>query len=224
MRPVSGTTLLAVARTVPPAVVAVGAVAVVPPVVVSLKGGHDFTGAMFAASVIAGAGAGYVTEDPAAPTLASSPTTLAVRRGLRAVAVGAVLLSASIGARLIAAAGGGHSPPMDALAAELTASAALAIAFASRGRPDAPVSPGAGAAGAALLAMVTISSLARDWPTLPSIAVLSHHDRWWWVAAAALAYVAWSWRDPAARSRRAVRFWCARDGVRTAEADRSPLT
>jgi hypothetical protein len=211
------------ARTVPAAVAAVAAVAVVPSVVVSLKGGHDFTGALFAASVIAGAGAGYATEDPAAPTLASSPTTLAVRRSLRAVAVGAVLLSAWIGARLIAAAGGGHAPPMDPLAAELAASAALSIAFASRGRPDAPVSSGAGAAGGAVLAMVTISSLARNWPTLPSIAVVSHHERWWWVAAAALATVAWSWRDPAARSRRAVRFWCAQNGVRTAEADRTTV-
>jgi hypothetical protein len=122
-----------------------------------------------------------------------------------------------------AAAGGGHSPPMDALAAELAASAALSIAFASRGRPDAPGSSGAGAAGAALLAMVTISSLARNWPTLPSIAVVSHHERWWWVAAAALAAVAWSWRDPAARSCRAVRSWYSRNGARTAEADRSTV-
>lgn len=195
---------LAVARTVPPAVVGVGAVALLPSVVVTLVGGSDFTGALLAASVIAGAGAGYAVEDPAAPILAPSPTTLAVRRVLRAVAVIAILLSAWTGAQLVTAAGGGRAPAVGALGAELAASAALSVVFASQGRPDSPVASGSSAAGGAILAMVTISSLARRWPALPSIEDLSRPERWWWVAAAALAVVAWLWRDPAARSRRSV--------------------
>jgi hypothetical protein len=193
-----------VARTVPPAVVGVGAVALLPSVVVALVGGSDFTGALLAASVIAGAGAGYAVDDPAARTLAPSPTTLALRRALRTVAVIAILLSAWTGAQLVAAAGGSPAPAVDAAGAELAASAALSLALASLGRPDTPRASGSGAAGGAILAMATISSLAWRWPALPSIEDLSRPERWWWVAVAALAVVAWSWRDPAARSRRSV--------------------
>lgn len=194
--------LLAVARTVPPAVVVVGALTVLPTVVVAFRTGPGSTGTLFAASVIAGAGAGYVTEDAAAPTLASSPTTLAVRRMLRSIAIVAILLAAWLGARLVVAADGGHVPPMSDLFAEFVASAALSVAFASRGRPDAPVVSGPGAAAGAVLAMLTISSLSRNWPVLPAVGVPARHERWWWVATAGLAAVAWSWRDPAARTRR----------------------
>ena len=69
------------ARTVPSPVIAVAVLAIAA-IVNALRGGHDFAGALTAASIIAGAGAGYIADDPAAPTLESSPTPLGTGVGV----------------------------------------------------------------------------------------------------------------------------------------------
>lgn len=188
------------ARTVPRSLLVVALAAVVPAVLVAVAGGHDFDGALLAASVIAGAGAGYALDDDAAVTLAPSPTSLARRRALRAVPVAAVLGLAWVSALALAALAGAPSrPPVAVLAAELAASAGVAGALASAGRTDGPVSPGAGAAAGALLLMVGIAGMAMRVAWLPSFGGGADHGRWWWVAAAGAAATAWSSRDPAAR-------------------------
>jgi len=199
------TMLGATARTVPPGVVAMSVLAVAPAVMTAVTGGHDFANALSAASVIAGSAVGYAVDDPAAPTLASSPTTLAVRRGMRALLIVAVVLIAWSVALLVADRYGTSSADVGALAGELCATAAVSAAIASRARTDASVSTGAVAAAGALLIVVTISAFAYHWPALPAIGRAQSHHRWWLIAGLGLAIAAWSSRDPAARFARARR-------------------
>jgi len=190
------------ARTVSRSVGAIAALAMAPTVIVAVRGGHDFASALTAASVIAGAGAGYSIDDPAAPTLAPSPTPLAMRRCLRAtvvmVALGAAWLTSLVIARTAAPVWPATAPALR----ELVTTAAIAAAVASRAGSDAPASPGATATGASVLAMVTISAFAYRWPALPALGGGPNHSRWWWVAAAGFVAAAWSSRDPATSSLR----------------------
>lgn len=195
----SALALRTVARTVPLAVVAVAVLAVAPAIVVAASGRHGFAGALSAASVLAGAGVGYAADDEAAPTLAPSPTTLVVRRALRVIVMVIMLVAAWLAALLIAYRYANGAPDVPALAAELCATAALSAAFACRARTDAPVATGFGAAIAALIAMVTVSSFAYRWSALPALGRRTVHDRWWLVAAAGFIVAAWWSRDPAGR-------------------------
>jgi hypothetical protein len=183
----------------PPAVAAIALLAATPAIVVAASGRQSFTGALSAAALLAGAGVGYAADDPAAPTLASSPTTLAVRRTLRATVIAVTLGGGWLTALLVAARYGHPAPNLQALAAELCAAASLSAALASRARTDAPVATGFGAAAAALMAMISISSLSYRWPVLPSLGGGAGHARWWWIAAAGAVTAAWSSRDPAGR-------------------------
>jgi hypothetical protein len=170
-----------------------------PAVAVAVSGGHEFALALTAASLIAGAGAGYAADDPAAPTLASSPTPLAVRRLHRAAVIVTVLAAGWLIALYLAGRYSRERPDIDAMTVELAATAALSAAFACRVHTDTPVETGFGAAGAAILSMLTMSALSNRWPELPSLAAGPTHDRWWWVTAAGVSVAAWSSRDPARR-------------------------
>ena len=83
-------------------------------------------------------------------------------------------------------------------AAELSAAAALAAAFACRTRTHSPVNVGATAATAAVLAVLTTGGLAQRWTFLPSIGTPAQQGHWWTVAALGAVFAAWSSRDPAA--------------------------
>jgi hypothetical protein len=188
-------------RTVPRSVVAIAACASAPAVIVALRGGHDFSGALTAATLIAGSGAGYAADDPAAPTLASSPTTLATRRTLRGVLTAAVLVAAWAVAIVVAARTGSSSPEVGLFAAELCATAMVSAAVACRAPTDAPISAGAAASAIALIAILLIAALSNRWPVFPALGSAGHHHiRWWWVAALAVCAAAWWSRDPASRA------------------------
>lgn len=186
-------------RTISKAVVAIALIAVIPPAIVAFRGGHDFTGALSAASLIAGAGAGYGMDDPAAPTLAPSPTPLITRRLLREMIVMVTMLAAWFVAQLIANLSGPAGQSAGALLREFAASAAVACAVASFARNDTAVSPGASATGAALMTVLTISAMAYRWPALPTLGDGPTSQRWWIVVGAGLVASAWASRDPAAR-------------------------
>jgi hypothetical protein len=193
--------LAASVRTIPRPVVGIACVAAIPTLVIAVRGGDDFSGALTAASLIAGVGAGYTADDPAAPTLASTPTTLATRRIVRGLLI-ALILGTGWTAAVVTAYRFGTTPPEVSMRlAELFAAAAVSAAFASRARTDAPVNIGAAAAAASLLAVVTVSALAIRWPGLPTLRTTPAHDRWWLLAAAGLAIAGWSSRDPASRFR-----------------------
>ena len=193
--------LAASVRTIPRPVVGIACVAALPTLVIAARGGEDFSGALTAASLIAGSA-------PATP-----PTTQPLRRSPRRrphlrhgeYARGlliALILGTGWTAAVVTADRVGATPPEVSMRlAELFAAAAVSAAFASRARTDAPVNIGAAAAAASLLAVVTVSALASRWPGLPTLRTTPAHDRWWLVAAASLAIAGWSSRDPASRFR-----------------------
>jgi hypothetical protein len=187
-----------VVRTVPVAVAFVAVVALAPAAIVAMAGRDDFTGALVAASLLAGSGAGFMADDPAAVTLASSPTTLFVRRLLRAAPIAAVLVVAWLIAVLLAYRFGTSGPAIADRITELVAAASLSLAIAARAPTDAPVVIGHTAVGGAVLGMLVVTSLSVRWPSLPAIAHGANHDRWWWVTTACLCAAAWWSRDPAA--------------------------
>lgn len=189
----------AIARTVPRSVIGIACLAAIPTFVIAARGGTDFSASLTAASLIAGAGAGYAADDPAAPTLASSPTTLAVRRTLSGTLIALVLVAGWAAAVFTARRYGMNSSDVTAVAAELCATAAVSAAVASRARTDAPVGVGATAAAAALLVVVTVGALANRWPSLPTLRATPSHNRWWFVVAVGVAVSGWSSRDPASR-------------------------
>lgn len=189
-----------VGRSVPPAIGAVMVLAAMPAIIVAARGGADFDGALIAASIIVGAGAGYAVDDPAAATLAASPTTLAARRSLRGAVIVVALALAWVMAVGLAGRFGAGRPDLSDLAATMAAAAAISLALAARARTDAAVSSGSAAGSGALLAMVVVASLSMRWSQLPTLDPGPSHGRWWWVAAAGLASAAWSSRDPAGRA------------------------
>jgi hypothetical protein len=187
------------ARTIPTGVIVIALLAAVPTIVLAATGRHNFSGALSAASLIAGAGVGFAADDPAAPTLASSPTTLVVRRSLRALLTSAALVAGWLAALLVAHRYGSVAPDTAAALAELCATGAVSAGFACRTRTDAPISGGAISAAASLLAVITISAFAYRWPALPALGSGPSHGRWWWLAALGAAAAGWSSRDPATR-------------------------
>jgi hypothetical protein len=191
-------TLPPATRTIPRAVLAVAALALVPTVVTRVRGGANFSGALLAASLIAGAGLGYAIDDAAARTFASSPTPLLVRRGVRAALCVVALAAAWIAALLVASTSTGTVPSPGELAPCAFAAAAIAVAFATRVEPDLAVSPGFVAALATLLSMVVVDALALRVDALPS---LQGNDRaaWWWIGAVAVLSALRGSRDPASR-------------------------
>ena len=189
--------ILTTARTVPWPVGVIATLLPVPAIIVAVTGGDDYTGALLAASLIAGAGAGYAFDDAAAATLAAAPVPLSTRRLLRATAVFVVLLGAWLIALSVAGVGAPAGATLAFPVAELAATAAVSLALAGRAPTDAPVSTGFGAAVGALLTMVVIGSLAQRLEFLPMLMAARHTERWWFIAAIALAAAGWWSRDPA---------------------------
>jgi hypothetical protein len=112
------------------------------------------------AAVVICAGAAYVVDDPAAPTLACSPTPLLGRRALR-VAGAVVVVGATWGALLVevrwAAGPGGWAPAALTLQAGALLAAGLAMAvLASRFAPDGR----GGVAGSASVVVLVLLSVA----------------------------------------------------------------
>lgn len=191
--------LRTVARTVPRPVGVLALLCAVPAISVAAAGRDSFGGALVAASLLAGAGAGYAADDPAAATLGASPTPLLLRRAARAALVIVPLLLGWGTALVVAARYERGAVDVRSVVTELVATAAVSAAIASRASTSVAVSAGFGAGVGALLSMVTLSSLGYRWTALPVLGGGgATHDRWWWIAAACLAVALWSSRDPAA--------------------------
>jgi hypothetical protein len=192
------------ARTVPLAVVGLGALAALPAVVTFARGGRDFALALQAAAMLAGAGAGFAADDQAANVLASSPTPLLARRGLRAVGVVLVLAAAAAVALLVARGGSPTPVQIDGPLCVLVAAAGASSAMAWVAAPDGGMAPGVSAAMGTVLLLLTASSLAERWPWVPTLASSSFDRRWVMVGAAGAAVALVRSRDPSARAARLV--------------------
>ena len=189
------------ARTVPPAVVVLAALAVLPALVTRLRGGHDLTLALQAAAVFAGSGAGFAADDQAANLLASSPTPLLARRAFRAVGVGVVLAAGAGLALVLAGTAGGPPVALAGPFAVLAAAAGTAAALASVDPTDVALAPGVSSALGAVLMLATLSSLAERWSWAPSLARPEFDRRWLVMAGAGLLVALVRSTDPARRRR-----------------------
>jgi hypothetical protein len=184
-------------RTIPRALAVVAIAVLAPPVVTRLHGGTDLQGALIAASVFAGAGLGYAVDDHAARTVASSPTPLVVRRGIRALVCVSVLTAAWLAAFVVASTSPLPVATIGSMLPYASASAGVALGIASFVAPDAPAPPGLVAAFSSLLAIVVVDALSLRFDVLPSLRG-ADADQWYGIAAVALLAALYGARDPAA--------------------------
>lgn len=146
------------------------------------------------------AGTAFALDDPAAETLASSPTTLLVRRLVRVALVLPVV--AALWALLVAA---GGQPADAALALELAALLAVALTATAVAARFAPDGRGALAAAPALLVLLAAAAIALPdrWTLLAWGPADPHwagaHGRWALVLVLALLALLQVSRDPARR-------------------------
>lgn len=185
-----------------PTLGATAALATFPALLVAIRQGRSYDGALVAAALAIGAATAFAVEDPAEETLSASPTPLAHRRLLRLAAIvlgiavtsGLVLLIAVTSTH-----GGLAGGDVARRGAEMAATSGLAGAGAGLAqRRGAPWAAHGGAAGGLLLTLL-ISSLAYRFAELPTLLQSPHHARWWGVGLAGWLVAGWTWRDPARR-------------------------
>jgi hypothetical protein len=187
------------ARAVPRVFYAVALVAVAPVFIGRVRDVHDYATTLLLSALLIGAASGFAVDDAAARTFESVPTVLRTRRILRFAVVATVLSVAVLVVAVLAVSGNGMMPRVGDVIPFGVAAAALALGFASLCPPDAPSSPGLVGTAGAVLSVITVAALSLRLRFLPS---LSPRDanRWFYVAAGALAVAWWQARDPAARS------------------------
>lgn len=153
-------------------------------------------------------GAGFALDDPAAATLAASPTSLPRRRAVRcALAVAGAAAGLGLimaGARLWS--GEAAGAPLTAVLLEGAALCAVALAASAVSIGWRGAASGGPAAIRAVLLLVLVDTVtSRSFPkwslqAAPGSPTWSQ-SRWLWAAvlAAAMATLAWQSKDPAAR-------------------------
>lgn len=188
-------------RSLPPTAVAVVLLASVPVVATVALGGSDLTGAVVAATLLGGSLAGFAADDPAAPVLEASPTTLLARRLHHLVAL--LAYAAVLGLVVAALVSLKHDGPPILLverAREATAAGGLAVAAATwLARRTGERRPGSIGLLAGLLGPLFVSALAFRVTGLPAVSLPQDASRWWWVAGISWGAALWWSRDPAAR-------------------------
>jgi hypothetical protein len=180
------------------------AVAVTLPISYELVRGHEDVRTSATLAAVAGAALfGIAFDDPAQRTLNACAVGRTTRRWIRSALLVA-LLGAGWGAVvLVTRVLGADIGPVSERLPEVTASAALATAFAAVGLRTGSRSPGLNAALVTVLTvtMVTAASLWSDklrW--LPRLGDQSHASRWWVTSVIAAVAATWWARDPATRS------------------------
>ena len=162
----------------------------------------SLTGAFAAAGLFSAAGVGYVLDDAAAVTLASSPTTLAARRVLRVVlAVTIVTVGWFVIALGVLALRDRDAFPLRDLGLELATLGAVGLATGAVAlRRDARQGGPAAATAVLLLPLVVSGLRVRGLQWLPLLVPRTeHHARWAWFLAVAVVLYATASRDAAAR-------------------------
>jgi len=188
-------------RSLPPTAVAVVLLASVPVVAAVALGGSDLSGAVVAATLLGGSLAGFAADDPAAPLLEASPTTLLARRLHHLVALLAyVAVLGLVVAALVSLAHDGPPISLFERAREAIAAGGLAVAAAAwLARRTGERHPGSFGLLTGLLGPLFVSALAFRVKGLPAVNVPQDASRWWWVAAVGWTSALWWSRDPARR-------------------------
>lgn len=148
------------------------------------------------AAVLVAAGVSFALDDPAAPTLAASPSPLSWRRATRLALGLPVAVSAWVVVVVTADLLGDVQPPVGLEVAAMTAVSLAAASVAIRRSTDG-MGGIAGPPAVLLLALAPFALPAR-WDLYP---VAIHQFRWWMVTAGAVAIVLRCGRDPAASGR-----------------------
>lgn len=188
-------------RSLPPSAVAVTLLASVPAVATVALGGSDLTGAVIAATLLGGSLAGFAADDPAAPVLEASPTTLLTRRLHHAAALLAYVAVLGLAVALLVSLAH-DGPPISLLerVQEATAAGGIAVAAAAwLARRTGERRPGSFGLLAGLLGPLFVSALAFRVQGLPAVSLSQDASRWWWVAGVGWTAALWWSRDPAAR-------------------------
>lgn len=180
------------------------ALAVVASLRVRDAGAASLIGGLRIGAVLLAAGAAFALDDPAATTLASSPTPLSTRRSLRlALSLSACFATWIVMLRI---AGDPSHPAAAGLSLEAAGMVAVALAAASVAAPSMPNGLGGLAGGPTLVCFLLAAIIVQQyWPrwallTLPGTpAWMSAHLRWLVLAGASSILVALAALDPARR-------------------------
>lgn len=190
-------------RSTPTAPTIIGGLVAVGTIAIGMINGHDLAEVYALAFIASTAGFGFALDDPAAETIATSPTPLARRRVHRVVIAGAITVATwLVIAGVVATSDTERFPTYDVII-EVAALAAIGLATSAvvQRRTQAPGGPTAAlvvVVGPAFLAAVVF----RDVQVFPSLVPGQNlRERWIWLALAAVVLLVSVSRDPAGRKR-----------------------
>lgn len=190
-------------RSTPTVPTIIGGLIAVGTIIISMTTGHDLAEIYALAFVASTAGLGFALDDPAAETVAASPTSLARRRIHRVGIAGAITVATWLMiAALVATSETQRFPTYDVLI-EIAALTAIGLATSAlvQQRTQAPGGPTASLVvlvGPAFLYGVVF----RDVRVFPSLVPGQDlRERWIWMALAGAALLVRASRDPASRRR-----------------------
>jgi hypothetical protein len=190
-------------RSTPTVPTIIGGLLAVGTIIARMTTGHDLAEIYALAFVTSTAGLGFALDDPAAETVAASPTPLA-RRRIRSVSIAGTITVATwlVIAGLVATSDTQRFPTYDVII-EVAALAAICLATSAlvQRRTQAPGGP-----TAALVVLVGPAFLYgvvfRDVRVFPSLVPGQDlRDRWIWLALAFTALLILMSRDPAGQRR-----------------------
>lgn len=172
-------------------------------IIARVGNGHDLAEIYALAFVASTAGLGFALDDPAAETVAASPTSLAHRRIRRVGITGTITVIAWLMIAVVVALSDNQRFPTYDVIIEVAALAAISLATSAfvQQRTQAPGGP-----TAALVVLVGPAFLNgvvfRDVQLFPSLVPGQNlRERWIWLALAAVVLLVNVSRDPAGRKR-----------------------
>ena len=190
-------------RSTPTVPTIIGGLIAVGTIITRMSTGHDLAEMYALAFVTSTAGLGFALDDPAAETVAASPTPLARRRIHRVAIVGAITVATWLVIAAVVATSDTQRFPIYDVIIEVSALAAIALATSAlvQRRTQAPGGP-----TAALVVLVGPAFLYgvvfRDVRVFPSLVPGQDlRQRWIWIALACAALLVLASRDPAGRKR-----------------------
>lgn len=191
-------------RSTPTVPTVIGGLIAVATIIARMSTGHDLAEIYALAFVSSTAGLGFALDDPAAETVAASPTPLARRRMRRIAIVGAITVTTwLLIAGMVATSADTQRFPTYDVIIEVAALAAIALATSAlvQRRAQAPGGPTAALVvlvGPAFLYGVVFRNV-RVFPSL--VPGQDLRQRWIWLGLVAAVVLALASRDPAGRKR-----------------------
>jgi hypothetical protein len=172
-------------------------------IVARMSTGHDLAEMYALAFVMSTAGLGFALDDPAAETIAASPTALARRRIRRISIAGAITATTwLVIAGAVATSDTQRFPTYDVVI-EVAALAAIALATSALVQRRTQASGGPTAALVVLVVPAFLYSVVfRGVRVFPSLVPGQElRERWIWLALTGIALLVYASRDPARRRR-----------------------